>query len=209
MIASQTGPSGHEDGAPWWRPLVRPAVAIGGCVVATGLFLVTMRVLTARHAGFWVIMGASAAFGLAIIAIISMATRLRPRTCSPAKQRYERRVMRVMTVYVVALLAAVGTFRRLHPTGVLAWALAIAPALPVVATIALMGLYLREETDEFERMVVVHGALWATGAVLSLATVWGFLEMFGLVPHLEAWWAFPVWAVIFGPAQFVTRRRYQ
>jgi len=73
----------------------------------------------------------------------------------------------------------------------------------------VIGLYLREETDEFERAIQTEAALWATGGVMAIATTWGFLEMFGLVAHLESWWAFPVWAALLGPGQLLARRRYR
>jgi len=57
--------------------------------------------------------------------------------------------------------------------------------------------------------VQAEAALWATGGLLAVATVWGFLEMFGLVPHIESWAAFPIWAVCLAPAQVLARRRYR
>jgi hypothetical protein len=72
-----------------------------------------------------------------------------------------------------------------------------------------MGLYLREETDEFERAIQAEAALWASGGMLALATIWGFLELFELVPHIQTWWAFPIWAFLLGPGQVIARRRYR
>ena len=118
-------------------------------------------------------------------------------------------MMIAISLYVVALTGAITAFVRLHPTGPLAYLLAVAPALPIVATIVIMGLYLREETDEFERTVQMESALWAIGGVLVVATVWGFLEMFKLVPHIDSWAVFPAWAALLGPAQIIARRRYQ
>jgi hypothetical protein len=209
MIQSQTGGPSEDGGAPWWSCLVRPIAIVAGCALAAGLFILTTQALRAQHAGFWTVMGAAAVYGVAILAVIDGANRFLRRNTSPARRRYERRLMAVMSVYVVALIAAIGAFQRLHPTGPLAWALAIAPALPVVSSIGVMGLYLREETDEFERAVVIQSSLWALGGLLAASTIWGFLELFDLVPHIQAWWAFPVWAVILGPAQFVIRRRYR
>ena len=79
----------------------------------------------------------------------------------------------------------------------------------LVLTIVIMGLYLREETDELERAIVGEAALWATGGLLAIATTWGFLEQYGLVMHIEAWAAFPLWAFCLGPANIIVRRRYQ
>ena len=100
-------------------------------------------------------------------------------------------------------------WESLKPTGPLAWLLAVLPAVPLTAAIVVVGLYLREETDEFQRAVFAESALWATGGLLALANVWGFLEMFRIVPHIPAWIAFPLWAVLFAPSQMIVRRRYR
>lgn len=183
------------------------------CGVAAAVFWFAAQYLKAHHAGFWVMMASTFVYGLVILAICYVAVRLKSRMAgcapSPAVKRYQRRIMIGMSLYVLLLICAIGAYVRLHPTGVFAYLLALAPALPVVGCIVVMGLYVREETDEFERSIQTEGALWATGGLLAVATVWGFLELFHLVPHVESWWAFPVWAVIWGPAQVFARRRYR
>ena len=202
-----------EARSPGAAPLLRQYSIYAVCGVAAAGFWFATQYLKAHHAGFWAMMGSAFAFGAVILAICFGAARLRlgGTGCvqSPAAKRYQRRFMIAISFYVVMLIGAIGAFVRLHPTGVLAYLLALAPAAPVVACIVVMGLYLREETDEFERTVQAESALWATGGLLVMATVWGFMELFHLVPHLESWWAFPVWAVLWGPAQVFARRRYQ
>jgi hypothetical protein len=39
----------------------------------------------------------------------------------------------------------------------------------------------------------VRQALVATGFTLSLSTMWGFLENFGLVPHVETFYIAVLW----------------
>ncbi len=80
------------------------------------------------------------------------------------------------------------------------------PPLPVVAMVAAMGLYLREETDEFERAVNVEGALWATGGILAVTTMWGFAELLAGAPRLPLWLLFPAWAVMFSFGVMISRR---
>ena len=65
------------------------------------------------------------------------------------------------------------------------------------------------ETDEFQRTVQIESSLWATGGVMVLCAGWGFLEMFRLVPHMEAWVLVPVWALLLGFANVFIRRRYR
>jgi hypothetical protein len=128
---------------------------------------------------------------------------------TPALRRRDRRTMVSAAIYA-ALLLAVAWLQRLHPVhGVLAYALALLPAIPVVAMAVAMGLYFREETDEFERTVRVENALWATGGTLAIATVWGFAEMLAQAPHAGAWVWFPLWAAFTSVADIFTRRRYR
>ena len=67
------------------------------------------------------------------------------------------------------LLAATWLHVIFKLQGVVAYALAVLPALPVVGMAVAVGLYFREETDEFERAVRVESALWATGVTLAAA----------------------------------------
>jgi len=75
--------------------------------------------------------------------------------------------------------------------------------------VVAMGLYLREETDEFQRTVHVEGALWATGGILALTTMWGFAEMLAGAPRLPAWLLFPIWAVMLSFGVVASRRRFR
>jgi hypothetical protein len=95
------------------------------------------------------------------------------------------------------------------PQGVLAYALAVLPAIPVVGMGWAMGRYIRHEADEFERAVYVENALWATGAILSIATVWGFAETLAGAPRAPGWLWFPIWCLFTAIADIFTRRRYR
>lgn len=101
---------------------------------------------------------------------------------SPAMQRYLRRLGGFMVVYV-ALIFAVGTvFRTVPPTGVLAWGLAVLPALPILGVFWTTGRLLTEETDEYMRQLLVRQSMFATAFCLSVMTVWEFLQNFEVVP---------------------------
>lgn len=71
--------------------------------------------------------------------------------------------------------------------------MALAPALPVIGFFGAIGRYLVEEHDEYLRDQMVRQALIATGIAMAVATAWGFLENFGLVPHVYAYAAAIVW----------------
>jgi MFS family permease len=129
--------------------------------------------------------------------------------CTPALERRNRRTMAAAAIYAVLLLAVVW-LHAFHPVqGALAYVLAVLPAIAVVGMVVAMGLYFREETDEFERSIRIENALWATGGTLAIATVWGFAELLAGAPHVGAWIWFPVWALFGSVADFFIRRRYR
>jgi uncharacterized membrane protein len=125
---------------------------------------------------------------------------------SAATGTYNRRALIWSFSYVLLLVGAITANRAWHPAGALAWVIAILPALPVFFLIWSMGAYIVEETDEYLRQRTVISALWATGFLLALATCYGFLETFKLVPHVEGWAAVPVWAVGLGLGNLMGRR---
>ena len=133
-------------------------------------------------------------------------------SCSPkstAMKAYNRGVLQTMSVYVLTILSVAWFVSRHHPTGVLAYVLAILPAIPITAMLAVMGIYLRDEKDEFLRWITIQALLWATGVVLTCTTVGGFLESFAKVKAPSAYWAFIVYWLVFGAVQFWLQRQYR
>lgn len=128
---------------------------------------------------------------------------------SEAGRRYLRRFIPTMLAYVVIILGVSFAFRDAALAGPLAWVLAVAPALPVLRVIAIMGLYIREEKDEFQRNVLIESMLWGMGLTLSATTVAGFLEMYVHTPPMQSFWAFPVFCGAMGLSQVFVRRRYR
>jgi len=112
---------------------------------------------------------------------------------SPAWARYNWRVVGLSLLYATFLIAAVYGFKhQLVPTA-LKYPVAILPALPIVGIFGAMGRYLVEEQDEYVRMLMVRQILWASAFTLSIATVWGFLDNFGLVGHADGYWIVILW----------------
>jgi uncharacterized YccA/Bax inhibitor family protein len=112
---------------------------------------------------------------------------------NPAIRRYNRRVISLSLVYAITLLAAVYAFKHHLLAGPVAYGVAILPALPIIGIFAAIGLYLIDETDEYVRMTMVRQSLWASGFALSIATIWGFLESFELVAHVESYYVAVLW----------------
>ena len=114
-------------------------------------------------------------------------------TMSTAQWRYNKRVVVLSVIYSVALFGVVYGFTHHLVSGPLAYLAAILPALPIIGIFAAIGLYLVEEQDEYVRMLMVRQTLWASGFSLSLATIWGFLESFDLVRHIEVYYVSVLW----------------
>ncbi len=112
---------------------------------------------------------------------------------NPAQRRYGRRVLGLSLAYAGALIGVSLVFRDSRPTGPIAWALALLPALPLIGIFAAMGRYLVEESDEYLRSIVVRQSLVASGFMLIVTTCWGFLQSFGQLPHADFYWAAILW----------------
>ncbi len=206
----------HPDDAP---PNLtgRAILAFTQIIVATGLlvfaFFEAMSWMRAHHAPYWATMGATAVYVVLVIGLVALWSRSAAvRACmttTPAAKRYRRRMLLSAAAYTAALLIAVAINGRHLAPGVFAYLIAILPGIAVSGMFVSMGLYLREETDEFQRSVQIESSLWATGAVLMVSAVWGFLDMFRLVPRVEAWVIAPLWSTFLGFANVFVRRRYR
>ncbi len=184
-------------------------LALAAAVVS---FLEGMLWLKSHHAAMAWVMAVTAIYCLVILAL-SVLPGLRGirsgRTpASPATKRYVKRFMLAMSGYVAVLMVTIFTFINLKPAGPLAWLLALAPTVPLAASMAAIGVYLAEEKDEFQRAIQVQSMLWAMGGAFMVATAWGFLETFNQAPHAPAWAIYPLWALLMAPAQMIVRRRY-
>jgi hypothetical protein len=110
-----------------------------------------------------------------------------------AARRYTYGLLLVMTGYVFILFGVNAYFENSAPTGPLAYIAAALPALPILALFGLFGRLLVELKDEYVRMLMVRQSLIASAFALSVATIWGFLESFGLVHHVEGYWVAVLW----------------
>jgi hypothetical protein len=132
--------------------------------------------------------------------------------CYPATKagrRYIYRLAPTMVTYVVFLFFAKWMFHHVHPTGLVVYLLAVLPALPLVGTLAIVGLYIAEESDEFERSVIVQSMLRGLGGALSLGTIWGFLEDFANAPHISTFYVYLFFWIFMGISQPIIRLRYR
>jgi hypothetical protein len=126
-----------------------------------------------------------------------------------AGRRYIYRLAPTMAIYLVFLFIAQWTFHHIHPTGLIVYLLAVLPALPLVGSLAIVGLYIAEESDEFERSILVQSMLWGLGVALAIGTIWGSLEDFANAPHLSTFYVFLFFWIFMGISQPFIRRRYR
>ena len=112
---------------------------------------------------------------------------------SAAWNRYNWRLIWLSLLYAAFLLPAVYGFKHHLIPGELRYIVAVLPALPIIGLFVAMGRYLVEEQDEYVRMLRVREMLWAMGFTLSCATIWGFLDNFGLVGHVDGYWIVVLW----------------
>lgn len=119
---------------------------------------------------------------------------------NPAHRRYVMRVAGFMIAYLLTLLLAKWMVKRDLADGALLWALAMLPTLPIIGVFWAVGRLLVEESDEYLRARLVRQCLFATAFTLVIATMWGFLENFGLVEHVDAYVTAFLWFVGLGLA---------
>lgn len=121
---------------------------------------------------------------------------------------YTLRISFFMAIYVVLLVSIIPLFRRPDPpTGALAIGLAVLPALPIIGVFWTIGRLIIETKDEYQHLLLVKQVLVGTGLTLSIATIWGFLENFEQVPHVEPFHFAVLWLAMFGLGGAIVRLR--
>jgi hypothetical protein len=124
---------------------------------------------------------------------------------SSPRRRYNQRLGSAMAVYVASLFIAKYLISRNLVDGPAVWVLGLLPGFAVIGAFYAIAMLMVEQKDEFFRMLIVRKTLIGTAIALSLATVWGFLENFGLVAHVDAYWIAVIWFLGFGIGGLVNR----
>ncbi len=128
---------------------------------------------------------------------------------SKVERHYLYRLAFTQLLYIAFLFIAQWTFHHVHPTGPVIYLLAVLPALPVVASFGVVGLYIAEQSDEFERSITLQSVLWGLGGALSINTIWGFLEDYAGAPHLSPVYTYLFFWILMGISQPFIRMRYR
>jgi hypothetical protein len=112
---------------------------------------------------------------------------------TPAVRRYIFRFNWAMFFYVVlSLVLADLSLHGFHPRGALACIIALLPATAIIGAIVSGGLYLAEETDEFQRHLFIQSILWGVGGIMVLTSVWGWLQIYIHIIPFFTIWTYPI-----------------
>ena len=122
-----------------------------------------------------------------------------------AHRKYVKRVLIAMVGYIATLFLAEILIDDRGLTGPLAWLVALLPGLCVASVFWAIGRLLIEETDEYLRSLLVRQMLVATGLTMVVATIYGFLENYGLVGHVDAFYLTILFFVGLGVGSLVNR----
>jgi hypothetical protein len=128
---------------------------------------------------------------------------------SPAQLRFVRTCWMSGGLVAVLAVAAAAAFRLWHLKGLLAYPVAVLPALPILWVLIETGRYLAVEKDEFQRNLLVQCLLGGIGGTLAVTTVWGYMEDFARAPRLDLVWVYPIFWLCVALAYPVVVRRYR
>ena len=128
---------------------------------------------------------------------------MKPKT--PEMARYLRRLLVVMTLYVVVLVPVTYVVRRDLVSGWVVYVLAVLPALPIIGVLYVILRLVVEMKDEYQRLLMVKQLFWATGLTLSITTIWGFLESYAAVERIPPFFMTGFWLFALIPSGFLAR----
>ncbi len=112
-----------------------------------------------------------------------------------AAKRFKRDSRKLVLVYFVIYFGCFAAHLWWLTGEKWAWLLAALPVLPIGGVIAVMGRYLRDETDEYKRDVMIRCLLWGAAGAVSVSLLGGFLWIFGWKGHLPPFLGFWVFFV--------------
>ena len=102
------------------------------------------------------------------------------RFCRSQLSAYQRRSMRtiesMMGICIALSILLQAVLERHSLNLVTRFGIALLSIAPVIATILLVGRYLRGEKDEYVRNLVVESMLWGLGVVLIADTFFSYVQ---------------------------------
>ena len=122
-------------------------------------------------------------------------------TTTPASRRYQRRMLVTMLLYLAVTLGVVTIVKHTHLHGWLLYAIALLPALPMLAMMGALGVYVQEEKDEYIRLITMRSLLAGTAVLLAVLVVNDVLRSISGAAVLPAFTGWVVFFLAFGAAQ--------
>ena len=127
---------------------------------------------------------------------------------SPAGRRYIRRSAFTALAYIAAVFVTLHVLWHGKVPLPAAIGLAAIPSIPLIGFILIVGLYLKEETDEFQRELYIKSLLWAAGATLALTSFWSYLHLFARVPAVDGFHVFVMFWIFVALSSYPLSRYY-
>jgi len=128
------------------------------------------------------------------------------KNASPAMRRYTRGAALTMGGYLLAVLGTSTYVHGHHPAGPMLYFLSAIPSFCILSMLIVVVIYLRDEKDEYVRMLTVRSLLAGTFVVLALGTFTDFLRSYGQLPGLPPFTEWIAFWFSFALAQFIQRR---
>jgi len=131
---------------------------------------------------------------------------------NPARNHLnDRALFFLMPLLAMVIVLAIWGFgyHHIQPSSGMALFLGTLVALGYIGQIVIFGLYLAEEKDEFERMVLSQSMLWGVGATMIFTSSWGVLELFDKVRHLNPVYFLPLFCFFMATARILIKSRYR
>src|SRR3954470_12579122 len=120
------------------------------------------------------------------------------RDFTPAQRAHVRRTLWLLLVYALILPPLVWIRANTAVAGSIPLLMAVVASLPVLGIFASWGRYLSDERDEYHQALTLRRNAIATNATMGAAVIWGFLQAFGVMPLIEAYWIPFLWVIIQG-----------
>jgi xanthosine utilization system XapX-like protein len=108
-----------------------------------------------------------------------------------------------MLFYFAVLFGAISIVKHTHPHGWLLYTISVLPALPILAMLGALGVYLQEEKDEYIRLITMRSLLTGTAALLAMLVVNDFLRSISGAAAIPPFTSWVVFFLVFGLAQAV------
>lgn len=125
---------------------------------------------------------------------------------SKAERQYMKRLLQTMSAYLVLVFGVTHLVRHGNLSNPVKCVLALLPCVAIVRLIHVVALYLSEETDEYQRLLVVRSILCGAAALLTVQSFSDFLRSYTSTGNLPPFTLFTVFWLVFGLAQGMQNR---